>query len=39
LIEEAGYVPVRRNSTYETFAHDWVPAAANGAPELVNAGV
>jgi aminodeoxyfutalosine synthase len=25
LIEEAGYVPVRRNSTYETFAHDWKP--------------
>lgn len=25
LIEEVGFVPVRRNSTYETFAHDWVP--------------
>jgi aminodeoxyfutalosine synthase len=25
LIEEAGYVPVRRNSTYETFPHDWAP--------------
>jgi aminodeoxyfutalosine synthase len=25
LIEEAGYVPVRRNSTYETFAYDWAP--------------
>ena len=24
LIEEAGYVAVRRNSTYETFPHDWV---------------
>jgi aminodeoxyfutalosine synthase len=36
LIEEAGYVPVRRNSTYETFAHDWAPPAA---PELATAGV
>ena len=25
LISEAGYTPVRRNSTYEEFAHDWVP--------------
>ncbi|MGZ3574180.1 MAG: CofH family radical SAM protein [Vulcanimicrobiaceae bacterium] len=25
LIEEAGYVPVRRNSTYEEFAYDWTP--------------
>ncbi len=25
LIEEVGYVPVRRNSTYETFAPDWTP--------------
>jgi len=25
LIEEAGYVPVRRNSTYDTFPHDWTP--------------
>ena len=25
LIEEVGYVPVRRNSTYETLAHDWTP--------------
>ncbi|MBV8368368.1 MAG: CofH family radical SAM protein [Candidatus Eremiobacteraeota bacterium] len=25
LIEEAGYVPVRRNSTYETFPHEWKP--------------
>ena len=28
LIEEVGYTPVRRNSTYETFAHDWSPEAA-----------
>jgi aminodeoxyfutalosine synthase len=28
LIEEAGYVAVRRNSTYETFPHDWAPPAA-----------
>ena len=27
LIEEAGYVPVRRNSTYETFPADWAPPA------------
>jgi aminodeoxyfutalosine synthase len=25
LIEEAGFVPVRRNSTYEEFPHDWTP--------------
>ncbi|MGH7737667.1 MAG: CofH family radical SAM protein [Candidatus Tyrphobacter sp.] len=25
LIEDAGYVPVRRNSTYEEFAWDWTP--------------
>jgi len=25
LIEEAGYVAVRRNSTYEEFPHDWAP--------------
>jgi aminodeoxyfutalosine synthase len=31
LIEEAGYVPVRRNSTYETFPHDWAPDARVGA--------
>jgi aminodeoxyfutalosine synthase len=27
LIEEAGYVPVRRNSTYQEFPYDWTPAA------------
>jgi len=37
LIEEAGYIPVRRNSTYETFAHDWTPDTAE--PELVQTGV
>jgi aminodeoxyfutalosine synthase len=26
LIEEAGYVPIRRNSTYDEFAWDWSPA-------------
>jgi len=26
LIEEAGYVAVRRNSTYETFPYDWTPS-------------
>jgi len=28
LIEESGYVAVRRNSTYETFPHEWVPPSA-----------
>jgi len=28
LIEEAGYDPVRRNSTYAEFAFDWSPPAA-----------
>ncbi len=28
LIEEAGYEPVRRNSTYETFPYDWTPELA-----------
>ncbi|GAC1597218.1 MAG: aminofutalosine synthase MqnE [Candidatus Velthaea sp.] len=37
LIEEAGYVAVRRNSTYETFAHDWAPPEAPQR-ELVPAG-
>jgi len=38
LIEDAGFVPVRRNSTYETFPHDWQPpttpesAAPNASP-------
>ncbi len=26
LIEDAGYIPVRRNSTYDEFAWDWSPA-------------
>jgi aminodeoxyfutalosine synthase len=25
LIEQAGYVPVRRNSTYQEFPYDWTP--------------
>ena len=29
LIEEAGYVAVRRNSTYDTFPHDWAPARSD----------
>ncbi|GAC1420173.1 MAG: aminofutalosine synthase MqnE [Candidatus Velthaea sp.] len=37
LIEEAGYVAVRRNSTYETFPHDWAPPEAPER-ELVSAG-
>jgi aminodeoxyfutalosine synthase len=36
LIVEAGYEPVRRNSTYMEFAHDWAPPAAE--PELALAG-
>ncbi len=31
LIEDAGYVPVRRNSTYQTFPHDWAPPARETA--------
>lgn len=31
LIEASGYVPVRRNSTYETFSWDWRPDAAEPA--------
>jgi aminodeoxyfutalosine synthase len=37
LIEEAGYVAVRRNSTYETFDYDWTPDS--GQPALATAGV
>jgi aminodeoxyfutalosine synthase len=37
LIEEAGYVAVRRNSTYETFPYDWAPP--NAQPELAQAVV
>ncbi len=33
LIEAVGYTPVRRNSTYDEFPHDWSPAEQ----ELVNA--
>ena len=32
LIEEAGYVAVRRNSTYEEFPHDWKPGDAVQTP-------
>ena len=41
LIEEAGYVAVRRNSTYETFPHVWTPPelASAPAPERAPAGV
>lgn len=34
LIEEAGYEPVRRNSTYDEFPHDWQP----GVRVLATAG-
>lgn len=27
LIEAAGFIPVRRNSTYNVFPHDWTPPA------------
>jgi aminodeoxyfutalosine synthase len=33
LILEAGYEPVRRNSTYEEFAPDWAPPASEGREE------
>jgi hypothetical protein len=32
LIEESGYVPVRRNSTYEEFAWDWSPLQREAEP-------
>jgi len=35
LIEEVGYTPVRRNSTYEEFPYDWTPPTQ----ELVASGV
>ncbi|HTV74469.1 MAG TPA: CofH family radical SAM protein [Candidatus Acidoferrales bacterium] len=28
LIEQAGYLPVRRNSTYDEFPYDWTPGTA-----------
>jgi aminodeoxyfutalosine synthase len=36
LIEAAGYVPVRRNSTYDVFPHDWTPPSPSDDRELVN---
>jgi aminodeoxyfutalosine synthase len=38
LIEEAGYVAVRRNSTYETFPYDWKPDDTIPGRELIGAG-
>ena len=35
LIEDAGYIPVRRNSTYDEFPHDWAPPSDEPAKELV----
>jgi hypothetical protein len=35
LIEEAGYVPVRRNSTYEEFSWDWAPDGASTGSAVV----
>jgi len=32
LIEEVGYLPVRRNSTYQTFPYDWTPEDEMPAP-------
>lgn len=29
LIEQAGYEPIRRNSTYDEFPHDWTPPNAD----------
>jgi aminodeoxyfutalosine synthase len=31
LIEDAGYIPVRRNTTYNEFPWDWTPPAPEGA--------
>ena len=31
LIEDAGYIPVRRNTTYDVFPHDWKPEGARDA--------
>jgi aminodeoxyfutalosine synthase len=31
LIEQAGYVPARRNSTYNEFPYDWTPQSASYA--------
>jgi len=36
LIEETGYVPVRRNSTYQEFEWDWTPASQEREPALVS---
>ena len=35
LIEEAGYEPIRRNSTYDEFAHDWKPEDGMPARDAV----
>ncbi|MDQ2865045.1 MAG: CofH family radical SAM protein [Candidatus Eremiobacteraeota bacterium] len=37
LIEDAGYLPVRRNSTYDEFPFDWSPPARQGDEALVTA--
>jgi aminodeoxyfutalosine synthase len=37
LIEDAGYVPVRRNSTYQEFPWDWQPPNPQCHAELVEA--
>jgi aminodeoxyfutalosine synthase len=36
LIEEAGYVSVRRNTTYEEFAYDWTPDATLASTRAAN---
>ena len=38
LIEEAGYVPVRRNSTYDVFPYDWKPEDGIPAARYAEAG-
>lgn len=35
LIQGAGYIPVRRNSTYDEFPWDWSPPESSAAKELV----
>ena len=38
LREEAGYLAVRRNSTYDVFPHDWKPEDGRPQRDLVTAG-
>jgi hypothetical protein len=37
LIEEAGYTPVRRNTTYDEFPFDWTPSNQTGPQDVEQA--